>query len=134
MPVFCADDFLPLAAAAPMGNGRRPGHRQGSLILNRELELQILAPVIAVDVHRRTEILFRVLFQALFGLFVREHTIAFHDLQRLARPCFHAVPYGSSIANGRSVLVPTVSITSVSPSSWPTASPYQDGFAWHHRT
>jgi hypothetical protein len=87
MPVFCADDFLPLAGAAPIGNGRSPGHREGALILNRELDLQILAPVIALEVHRRTEILFRVPLQALFGFFVREHAIAFHGGQLLGKRC-----------------------------------------------
>src|SRR5262249_61426683 len=48
MPVFGADDFLPLARAAPISNGRGPGDREGALILDREVDLQIFAPVVAV--------------------------------------------------------------------------------------
>jgi CubicO group peptidase (beta-lactamase class C family) len=45
MAVFGADSFQPLAGAAPVGNGRSPGHREGALVLNREVDLQILAPI-----------------------------------------------------------------------------------------
>src|SRR6266446_3177331 len=63
MPVFGADDFLPLARAAPIGNGRGPRGCEDALILDREVDLQIFAPVVAVDVHRGAEILFCVPFQ-----------------------------------------------------------------------
>src|ERR1700682_6274021 len=43
--VFGANRFRPVAAAAPISHGRGPRRREGALIVDRELELQVLAPV-----------------------------------------------------------------------------------------
>jgi hypothetical protein len=52
MRVLGADSFRPFLGAAPIGYGRGPGHRKDARILDREVELQVLAPIVAVDAHR----------------------------------------------------------------------------------
>jgi hypothetical protein len=53
MDVSSADNFRPFFRAAPINSapisyGRRPRHREDAFILDSELELQVLAPVIAI--------------------------------------------------------------------------------------
>ena len=49
MPVFGADIFRPFAQGTPISYSRRPRHREGALILDRELELQSLTLIVGVD-------------------------------------------------------------------------------------
>src|SRR5258708_5946236 len=56
MRVFGADIFTSASSApiadrgAPISYGRRPGHREDAFILDRELKLQVLAPIVGVAV------------------------------------------------------------------------------------
>ena len=95
-------------------DGRRPRHREDACILDGELELQCFALVIGVYsrsliIIRNLQILFSVPFQSFFRDFVIKQPITL----------------SSTMANGP-ILTPTVSIISVSPSQWPTESPYED--------
>src|SRR5216683_1716177 len=49
MDVFAADEVRPRAHGGPIGDGRRPGHREDAFILDRKMELQHLAPVVGVE-------------------------------------------------------------------------------------
>src|SRR5580692_602721 len=68
--VLGAGDLPPCFAAAPVGYGGRPGHREDAIILDRELELQQLAPVgvvgrrAGIGAPRRATILLHVAFQS----------------------------------------------------------------------
>src|SRR5580658_5066487 len=69
-PVFGADSFRPFVGAAPISYARGPGHREDARILDGEAELEVLAPIVAVDAHRGALILFCVPFQAFFRVLV----------------------------------------------------------------
>src|SRR5579871_6107 len=65
-----------------MGDGRPPGRRKGALVLDRELKLQMLAAIIAVNREDlNTAILFRVPFQAVFRVLVVEQPVSLHDVE-----------------------------------------------------
>ena len=49
--VFGADQVRPSAHGGPISDGRRPRHGEDAFILDREMELQHLAPVIGVEVR-----------------------------------------------------------------------------------
>ena len=49
MSVFCTDNFWPMSGAAPISYGRGPRCREYAFILDREMDLQVLALVVAVD-------------------------------------------------------------------------------------
>jgi hypothetical protein len=74
--VLGADDLPPCFGAAPIGDGGRPRHCEGAFILDRELELQQLAPIgvvgcrARIGAERRATILPRVPFQSFFADFV----------------------------------------------------------------
>src|SRR5215510_1256406 len=91
-PVFGAYEFGPSAresdARSCVGYPARPGSRKCALILNCELELQVLASVIGVEVKwlntgREPKILFRIPFQGFFRQLIVNKPIAFHDMQSL---------------------------------------------------
>jgi hypothetical protein len=71
MRVFGADIFsaAPIVDRAPISYGRRPGRRENAFILDRELELQVFAPIVGVGVadrgnkiRRRPKIFFSISF------------------------------------------------------------------------
>src|SRR5437762_10886564 len=69
--VFGADTFFPFGHLRTVGHGRGPGHLEHSFILDRELKLQELAPVVGMNrVLLDLEILFRVPWQSFFRAFV----------------------------------------------------------------
>src|SRR6266853_3896260 len=74
--VLGTDNFPPCFGAAPVGYGRRPGHGEDAFIFDRELELQVLAPVAVVGSRacigaaRRAPILPCVPFQSFSRGFV----------------------------------------------------------------
>ena len=49
MRVFDTDLFREYGQAASIGYGRRPGHRENAVILDRELNLKPLASVVGID-------------------------------------------------------------------------------------
>src|SRR5713226_4157512 len=79
--IFGADIFpsAPITCRwAPIGYGRRPRRRKDAFILDRECELQVLAPIVGVAVgdgrnriRRKAKIFFCTSFQAFFRGFVR---------------------------------------------------------------
>ena len=53
LPVFRTDDFAPGFDPAPVGDGRRPRHREDAVILDREPQLQMLATIAVVGCRAR---------------------------------------------------------------------------------
>jgi len=91
--VFGADMFRPFNQRAAIRYGRRPGHRKGACILDRELELQVLAPNARVPGPQGDLILLCVPLHAFFRGFVIEQPISFDHVQSLrvwrAKPVDH---------------------------------------------
>ena len=107
--VFRANRFRPAAEAAPISHGRGPRRREGAFIVDRELELQVRAPVVWRWLG--APILFCVPFPSVFRGFVIDEPISFDNMQSF---CVRRA-YQSTAAKGPT-LIPTVSMTSVSPS------------------
>src|SRR5215470_4954571 len=79
--VFGANRFRPAAAATPIGHGRGPRRRKGACILDRELELQVLAPVVWLRLG--APILFCVPLPPVLCGFVFNEPISFDHVQSL---------------------------------------------------
>jgi hypothetical protein len=109
--VFGANMFRPFNQREAIRYGRRPGHRKGAFILDRELELQVLAPIAFVPGPPGDLIFPRVPFHAFSCSFVVDEPISFDHMQSPGV----GVPNLSIMETGPT-LNPTVSMTSVSPS------------------
>ena len=89
MGVLCADNLGPFAGAAsiiatPISYRRRPRHCENTVVLDSEQELQMLAPIVGIDVHSnraerralQVKILFCIPFQPFFrGLVVEKPVV-----------------------------------------------------------
>src|SRR5713101_2161710 len=83
--IFSTSTFLPVCVpGAQIGNGRRPRHREDSVILHGEFKLQSLAPVAGIDTIGPDE---RPLFLAaclrFLGGFVVHEPVTLDHVQRL---------------------------------------------------
>src|SRR5271168_3058682 len=99
--VFGANLFRPVVGAQSISHGRGPRHREGALILDGELELQIFAPMVRVP-HPLSHVTLLCV-----------PCMRYRPITCRASVC--GVPYQSTIANGPT-LIPTVSMTRTSPS------------------
>src|SRR5215510_4597540 len=131
-PVFGAYEFGPSAresdARSCVGHPARPGSRKCALILNCELELQVLASVIGVEVKwlstgREPKILFRIPVQCFLRYFVVNKPIAFHDMQSLGmRRAVHVDHSERSISFDSNGVdhqgIPFVTADGMSPPGW----------------
>src|SRR5439155_7487760 len=80
--VYGADSYHHFARRAPVRHGRGPGRGEHIRVLDRESELQVLAPVIGVHIPwLGAEILFSVPFQSFFRNFVINQPISLDDVQ-----------------------------------------------------
>jgi hypothetical protein len=79
--VFGANMFRPFNQREAIRYGRRPGHRKGAFILDRELELQVLAPIAFVSGSRGDLIFPCVPFHAFSCSFVVDEPISFDHMQ-----------------------------------------------------
>ena len=113
--VFGANKFRPLtegAQRAPIGDSCRPRGCKDAIILDSKVELQAIDPIIEVAYEA-------LVGYGKWGIF--PFTPCFRDPpgfvvnQSITRACVYGVPNQSIIENGP-ILIPTVSITSVSPS------------------
>jgi len=96
-----------------IGQGRGPRRREHALVLDRHMQLQkLLVAAPCSDITVDHPILFPVPVQRVFHVVVIAQPIAFHDVQFIRI----GAPNRSIMAYLRSVLTPTASITSVSPS------------------
>ena len=66
MEVFSTDDFGKNTRSRHIGQGRGPRRREDALVLDRQVQLQELAPVVAEDIALEQPILFLVLSMASF--------------------------------------------------------------------
>src|SRR5580692_2104661 len=83
MPVFGADNLPPFRGIERIGYGRGPRRREGALILDREMDLQVVAGVIEIERALVTHKLLVASFQRTFRGFVIEQRVAFHHVQGL---------------------------------------------------
>src|SRR5712671_2891972 len=81
LDVFGANRFRPAAEPAPISHGRGPRRRKGACILDRELELQVLAPVAWLWLG--APILFCVPLPSVLCDFVCNEPISFDYVQSL---------------------------------------------------
>src|SRR6516225_2840751 len=70
MAVFSTDDFRQNIRSRHIGQGRGPRRREDALVLDREVQLKELAPVLAVDIAGRQPILFYVPLDCVFHVIV----------------------------------------------------------------
>src|SRR5437763_2005997 len=73
MDTFGADGFRPIVRAAAISDGDRPRRREGAFVLDRDMHLKVLAPIIAVEDSRSAcgaPILFRVALHPVLCVFV----------------------------------------------------------------
>src|SRR5215468_2494909 len=93
MRIFGADSFRPFARkrypqTGSIDHGRRPWHREGAFILDRELELQVIGPGVQIGDHsgvisHEAGILFRASLQCFLRGFVVDEPITFDYVQSL---------------------------------------------------
>src|SRR5208283_1255791 len=83
MHVFGADDFPPFRGIERISYGRSPRRREGALILNSEMDLQVVAGVIEIEGALVAHELLVAAFQRAFRGFVIEQRVAFHHVQSL---------------------------------------------------
>src|SRR5258708_30179805 len=88
--VFGANSFRPVGEAAPVSHGRGPRRREDAFVLDRELELQILAHMVRVPDPLGELIFLCVSFQPLFRGFVIKQPISFDHVQSLC--VWRAIP------------------------------------------
>src|SRR5258707_5880974 len=81
LDVFGANRFRPVAEAAPISYRRGPWRREGAFIVDGEVELKVLAPVVWRWVG--APILFRVPFPSFLCGFVIDEPISFDYVQSL---------------------------------------------------
>jgi hypothetical protein len=77
MDVFGTDHFAPWTAVGAIRDGRRPRHGENAFVLDREMQLQHLAPVVEVNVHEARcaggsdiGVFFGVALQGAFGVLI----------------------------------------------------------------
>jgi hypothetical protein len=113
--MFGAKRFRPRTDEASVCHASRPRRGEHARVLHDELDLQSFLGCVRVDgapsVGRIGPIYGTVLRLGFGSGFAIDQAVAFDDMQRLAM----GVPKASTVENG-ATLMPTVSITRVSPS------------------
>src|SRR5215471_13479710 len=112
MGVFSTDNLWPRGGPRYVSKCRGPRHREYTLILDRQLHLQELAAMAAENIPGEQPILLFVSLDCVLHVVVIAQPIAFDHMQILC--IWRAEQVDHRIC--RSVLMPMVSITSVSPS------------------
>ena len=92
MDVFGANRFRPVGAAAPISHGRGPRRREGALIVDRELELQVLAGVVWRGLS--APILLYIPIPSVSRGFIIDEPITFHYVQRRTVRCTVYIKHG----------------------------------------
>src|SRR5262252_4566664 len=91
LDVFRADDFGPVVGAAPISDGPGPRCREYAVIVDREVDLQVLAG--RSRRPHRAPVLLCVARQAFLGFFEVDQPIALHHMQLLSERCAEQVDH-----------------------------------------
>src|SRR5450755_1930190 len=97
MRIFGADSLRkfargPSVNTGPVDDGRGPWRREGAFVLDRDIELQVIAPGVQIGDHSGViseggRILFRASLQYLVRSFVVDEPIAFNHVQLACAEC-----------------------------------------------